>query len=333
MPISIRTALPCMPLRLCTDEEWETLLHVVLASDVNWDSTSLDCEGQVSNETWFDAQSLFPDGPADKDFDEFGNHRHVSNQELFCFDAKTCIEPDKDEIMQTFVEHNIIATKTNEPKHELMRPLFNWLLLDIIAFQLSTKCARTPVSAAMKQTCRSPFPALNAKRRSEPVATDTVFSDTPAVNDGSKCAQVFAGTKTLVSDVYGMKSDKQFINSLQDDIRKCGAMDKLISDRAKAETSTRVNDVLRALLIDDWQSKSCMQHQSKSKNRHQTIKRNTNNLLNRTGKAPLSDVCFFVLNHAHNATIKNMPIDAAAGSACDIHLFFAFISGNLCILT
>lgn len=60
----------------------------------------------------------------------------------------------------------------------------------------------------MKNTYYSPFPALNVKRRSEPVATDAVFADTPAIDNGSKCAQVFVGTKTFVSDVYGMKSDK-----------------------------------------------------------------------------------------------------------------------------
>ena len=96
----------------------------------------------------------------------------------------------------------------------------------------------------MKNTYRSPFPALNAKRWSELVATDAVFADAPAIDDGSKCAQFFLGTKTFTSDVYGMKSDKQFINSLQDNIRKRGAIDKLISDSTKAETSSCVNDML-----------------------------------------------------------------------------------------
>ena len=113
-----------------------------------------------------------------------------------------------------------------------MRPLFNWLLLNIIkkTFQLSTQYGRTPASAVMKKTYHSPFSALNMKRRSEPIATDTVFADTPAIDNGSACAQVFVGTKTFISDVYGMKSDKQFINSLQDNIRKRRAMDQLISN-------------------------------------------------------------------------------------------------------
>ena len=37
---------------------------------------------------------------------------------------------------------------------------------------------------------------------SEAVATDTIFSDTPAVDDGSIMAQFFCGHDTLVSDAY-----------------------------------------------------------------------------------------------------------------------------------
>ena len=53
-----------------------------------------------------------------------------------------------------------------------------------------------------------------------------------------------------------MKTDKKFVNSLEDNIRKRGAMDKLILDSTQSEISNRVNDMLRALFIDDWQSDS-----------------------------------------------------------------------------
>ena len=46
------------------------------------------------------------------------------------------------------------------------------------------------------------------KRRSKPVATDTVCSDTPSEDYGSACAQMFAGTKVFITDVYGIKKDK-----------------------------------------------------------------------------------------------------------------------------
>src|SRR6056300_1089543 len=35
------------------------------------------------------------------------------------------------------------------------------------------------MSAHLQRHFRSPFPALNVNRRSEPVATDTVYADTP----------------------------------------------------------------------------------------------------------------------------------------------------------
>ena len=52
--------------------------------------------------------------------------------------------------------------------------------------------------------------------------------------------QIFIGTETLMTDVYGIKSNEQFVNTLEDSIRKRGAMNKLISDRAQVEISNCV---------------------------------------------------------------------------------------------
>jgi len=59
-----------------------------------------------------------------------------------------------------------------------------------------------------------------------------------------------------------MKSDKMFVNTLEDNFRQGGAMDKLISDRAQVEVSERVLDILCALCIRDWQSEPYHQHQN-----------------------------------------------------------------------
>ena len=67
-------------------------------------------------------------------------------------------------------------------------------------------------------------------------------------------AQFFCGRDTLVCDTYGIKSTKQFINTLSDNIRKRGAMDTLISDGDKYVISKRVTDLLRSLFIQDYQS-------------------------------------------------------------------------------
>ena len=70
-------------------------------------------------------------------------------------------------------------------------------------FENTTQYARIPHGIILKKHYKSPFPALNVKRRDEPVATDTVFSNTLSIDGGETCAQIFVGTETLVTDVYG----------------------------------------------------------------------------------------------------------------------------------
>ena len=77
-----------------------------------------------------------------------------------------------------------------------------------------------PNTFPMERRLKSRNPTLNIPRRHEAVATDTVFSDTPAVDSGVKQAQVFVGRDTLVADAYPMKSGKQFVNTLEDNIRR-----------------------------------------------------------------------------------------------------------------
>ena len=88
--MSIREALPYMPLRPYTDKEWETLPHVVLTSDEDWDPNCIDCEGQLDNEEWFDAQENTEVTLNSPLFDEFGNCRNKTNvgeHEMCFFDA------------------------------------------------------------------------------------------------------------------------------------------------------------------------------------------------------------------------------------------------------
>ena len=65
-----------------------------------------------------------------------------------------------------------------------------------------------PNTFPMKRHLKSSNPALNIPRRHEPVATDTIFSDAPAVDSGVKQAQVLVSRDTLDADAYPMKSGK-----------------------------------------------------------------------------------------------------------------------------
>ena len=223
-------------------------------------------------------------------------------------------------------------TKKKEPDFNLLRPFFGWLSTDIIkrTFEKTTQYARIPMGTTLlKKHYKSPNPALNVQRRNESVATDTVYSDTPAVDDGSTVAQIFVGTETLVTDIYGIKTDKQFVNTLEDNIRDRGAPNKLISDRAQVEISKKVQDILRSLFIGSWQSEPHQQHQNPAERRYQTVKNTANRIMDRTG-APaytwllcLLYVCF-LLNYTFCASVGGIPMSNLTGSTVDISVLLRF---------
>ena len=113
-----------------------------------------------------------------------------------------------------------------------------------------------------------------------------VYSDTPAVDDGSKNAQVFVGRRSYVADAYSMMSPGEFAHTLSDIIRKRGAMDVLSSDNGRYEISNRVKEILRALVIDDWQSEAYNPNQQFFERWWGVIKRLVKAILGWSGAKP-----------------------------------------------
>jgi hypothetical protein len=138
--------------------------------------------------------------------------------------------------------------KEKKENYKQYQPYFLHVPVEKIrkTFENTTQHATNIVSGPkIHQTIQSPYPAYNVRRRNEPVATDTIFAEVPAVDtNGMKMCQIFVGRKSLVIDVFGMHNNAEFVNTLEDVIRKRGAMDKLISDSAKVEISKRVLDIL-----------------------------------------------------------------------------------------
>ena len=124
---------------------------------------------------------------------------------------------------------------------------------------------------------------LNIPEQNAPEATDTVFGDTPAIHHGSTMVQFFVGKDTLVCDAYGIKSQKQFINTLYDSIKTRGALDTIITDGGKYEISKKVADLLRSLLMKQYESEPYHQHQNKAEQYYGVVKRYINTLMNLTG--------------------------------------------------
>ena len=74
--------------------------------------------------------------------------------------------------------------------YEKLRPFFGWVNSDIVkqTIDQTTQWGVALDSLPMKRLLKSRNPALNVPTRHEPVATDTIFSDTPAVDSGVKQA-------------------------------------------------------------------------------------------------------------------------------------------------
>ena len=135
---------------------------------------------------------------------------------------------------------------------------------------------------------------------------DTIFSDTPAIDSSVTMAQIFAGKDSWVSDDYPMQSSKQFVNSLEDNIRVKGAMSMLMNGYAQVEISNKVKDILRMYHSRSWHSEPFHQNQNTSEWRYRTMESWTNTILNRTG-APancwllyISYVCYLLITFLVN---------------------------------
>jgi len=274
IPLHIRRGLPYMDMHPPSDHELGTLPHVVLTSDTDWNPTKVDNEIET-NDVWFDAIESQPPGTqdyGDTKFNQLGYYNRTvkSLQQSTVISSNTlddCI--DHANIHAAFSDHakydvNERAYTATPVDYHRLRPFFGCISVDTIkrTFEHTTRYARYSGSYPLRKHFKSRFPALNIHRRNEPVATDTIFADTPAVDNSPTCAQIFVGTKSLVVDAYGIKTDGEFVNTLEDNIRKRGAMDKLVSDRAQAEISNKVLDIVRNYFIDTWQSKPHHEHQN-----------------------------------------------------------------------
>ena len=187
-----------------------------------------------------------------------------------------------------------------------------------------------PTSTYLKKAYKSPFLALNVHHHGEPLGTDMVYVNTSAITSGAHSAQFFVGLNSQVADIYGMKTDKQFVNTLLDNIRTRGAPTKLISDRAQVQISNKVKDILCYYMIGDWQSEPHHQNQNPTEHSYQNIKCMANILLDRTG-APASywllamQLSCFIHNHVTLECLGWItPIAALTGITPDISPLLTF---------
>ena len=293
-----------------TDQDMDTYPHVFITSPDEWD------------------HSQVPDQPfGDPMFDAYGdfNQPIIANLNSL-LDAPPGDYGPYTEISSGFTA-NLHQSSPQEPDWNTQRPFLAWTSPSSIkdTFNVTTRHGTVPnTQDYIKKHCKSRNPVFSIPRCSEAVATDTIFSDTPAVDDGPTMAQFFCGHDTLICDAYGIKSTKQFINTLSDNIRKWGAMDTLISDGGKYDISKGVTDLIHSLFIQDYQSESYHQDQNKTENCFGPAKGYTNTVMNTSGCLAccwllcLLYICV-VLHHLASPTLQGIyPVQALQGTTPDI---------------
>ena len=100
----------------------------------------------------------------------------------------------------------------------------------------------------------------------------------------------------MFTDVFGMTRESQFSTTLEEYIRKWGAMSALKSDNGKAESSKMVKLILQKYAIKSYYSEPYMQHQNRAERRIQDVKSFTLTLLDRTGSP--SNIWYLAMEYA-----------------------------------
>ena len=188
-----------------------------------------------------------------------------------------------------------------KPDLEALRPNFAWIPKERIAATLknTTQFYRAEERYPMRRHFRTRFPGANVNRLAEVVATDTMFSDVPALDDGipghggCNMVQLYVGTESRFVAVYPMGSKAAMPKTLMQFIAECGAPLELFSDNAKEECSKEVQEILNQFMIRRHKrSEPYQQNQNPAERMIGDIERQVNICMDRLGvPAPMWLLC------------------------------------------
>jgi hypothetical protein len=332
IPLSIRNGLPYMDMRYPSEEDMKNYPHVYFTEDSDWNPTQLDDE-YIDDPDGFDRGAYQSDIEGDEltfasDVNDFGEILDSTHYDL---DVLLSQVKQSRVVMEQLIAKHV-------PKFEQLRPNFGWISAERIKATLAatTQFGRTVVRFPFRMHFKTRFPAANVDRLNDAVATDTFFSNTPAVNDGIPghggvtMAQIFCARNSQLGLAVPMRSEKDMPQTIHEWIRTYGAPNMLISDNAKVEIGKTVQDILRYYVIKDHQSEPNFQHQNYAERRIQELKRMLNTILDRTGApADMWLLCLLYITYLMNRlSVDSLggksPIEAAFNQVPDVSPLLAF---------
>eukprot|EP00536_Pseudo-nitzschia_multiseries_P005269 jgi/Psemu1/12096/gm1.12096_g len=248
-PLSIRHGLPYLAMRKYTSEEYAQLPHVVMTSDKHWNPSVLDGaytpQDDLFVQRYLPKTNLLPY----QDYDEFGAPRGTAqdtSSDVTSFMSRSTTSPilqplDKRDAsvwlsLTDYIHQEVLSRCSIQPPSNSLtaaphiqsptaldylslKPFFGWVSLDRIkaTFDNSTQYGSLSLSpdGNIFKGFQSPQPVMNVRPFHDGILSDVIYSDTPAVNGGSKLAQVFFGRKSHIIHVEEMRTTADFLPCFQ----------------------------------------------------------------------------------------------------------------------
>jgi len=197
----------------------------------------------------------------------------------------------------------------------------------------TTQYYRATVHHPFRKHFKSRFPGANVRRLMEWFATDTFFSDEPALDDGipghggCQMLQIYGGLESEFLAGYPMPSESFMPQTMEDFIRDHGAPYGLMSDNAKVEIGSAIKTIHRLYTIRDRQSEPHYQHQNPIERRIQDVKKLTNGIMDRVGCPRslwlLCTLLIGLLNHVVNSS-GAIPHSVVTREMTDVSAYLSF---------
>ena len=122
IPLLVKDGLARLEIRPYTDAEFDTLPHVFLTSELDWDPTVLDHNIPQDGQWEEDVENI--DSTISQNFDEFGDYRHRVTVNHHAYYTRHHDDSNEDIIDQCVasahnISHNLLSCSSIETSHNL----------------------------------------------------------------------------------------------------------------------------------------------------------------------------------------------------------------------
>ena len=152
------------------------------------------------------------------------------------------------------------VTTPSKIYHEAIQPFFAWIPVDRVqkTFERTTQFMPMSSSTYLRKQHQSANHVANMFFCGEADATDTIFSDTPAVDGGQTAAHIFSGRHSKLTSIHPLRDtgEEEIFGAFQDRVHWHGSLNEVIVDNSSFYHWFKFMKYVCNLYIQFWQSES-----------------------------------------------------------------------------